>query len=104
MVVDDFGDDEVQELLREGGVEVRFLGEGPQFNVDHMAGVYTDSPYTIPGVSDGGAHTKFFNGGSWSTDYLRWLVVFVVAYASFAMLRSAWQESSSPNSQVLRVQ
>jgi uncharacterized membrane protein YfcA len=37
-------------------------------------------------------------------DYLRWLVVFVVAYASFAMLRSAWQESSSPNSQVLRVQ
>jgi N-acyl-D-aspartate/D-glutamate deacylase len=33
-----------------------------------------DSPYTIPGVSDGGAHTKFFNGGSWTTDFLRWLV------------------------------
>ncbi len=28
-----------------------------------------DSPYTIPGVSDGGAHTKFFTGGAWTTDF-----------------------------------
>ena len=33
-----------------------------------------DSPYTIPGVSDGGAHTKFFTGGAYSTDFLAWLV------------------------------
>ena len=33
-----------------------------------------DSPYTIPGVSDGGAHTKFFTGGSYTTDFLTWLV------------------------------
>ncbi len=32
------------------------------------------SPYTIPGVSDGGAHTKFFTGGSYTTDFLAWLV------------------------------
>jgi uncharacterized membrane protein YfcA len=37
-------------------------------------------------------------------DYLRWLVVIVVAYASFAMLRSAWRESSIPNAQVVRVE
>ena len=32
------------------------------------------SPYSIPGVSDGGAHTKFFTGGAYTTDFLRWLV------------------------------
>lgn len=55
-------------------LKTEFLGEGPQFNVDHMAGVYSDSPYTIPGVSDGGAHTKFFTGGAWTTDMLMWMV------------------------------
>lgn len=32
------------------------------------------SPYTIPGVSDGGAHVKFLTGGSYTTDFLTWLV------------------------------
>jgi N-acyl-D-aspartate/D-glutamate deacylase len=31
-------------------------------------------PYVIAGVSDGGAHTKFFSGGSFTTDFLTWLV------------------------------
>jgi len=30
--------------------------------------------HVIPGVSDGGAHTKFFTGGSFTTDMLTWLV------------------------------
>ena len=55
-------------------LKTEFLGEGPDFNVDHMAGVYNESPYTIPGVSDGGAHTKFFTGGAWTTDFLAWMV------------------------------
>jgi N-acyl-D-amino-acid deacylase len=33
-----------------------------------------DSPYTVPGISDGGAHTKFFTGGSYGTDFLTCLV------------------------------
>ena len=33
-----------------------------------------DSPYTIPGVSDGGAHTKFLTAGSYPTDFLMWMV------------------------------
>ena len=32
------------------------------------------SPYMIPGVSDGGAHTKFFPTGTFTTDMLAWLV------------------------------
>ena len=30
--------------------------------------------HVIPGVSDGGAHTKFFTGGSFTTDLITWLV------------------------------
>ena len=30
--------------------------------------------YVIPGISDGGAHTKFFTGGSFPTDMIAWLV------------------------------
>ena len=55
-------------------LKTEFMGEGPEFSVDHMAGVLTESPYTVPGVSDGGAHTKFFNGGAWPTDLLTWMV------------------------------
>ena len=62
------------DLSVETDLKVEFLGTGPNFNVDHMAGIYNDSPYTIPGVSDGGAHTKFFTGGAWTTDLLAWMV------------------------------
>ncbi|MBJ81670.1 MAG: aminoacylase [Acidimicrobiaceae bacterium] len=55
-------------------LKTEFLGEGPEWNIDHMAGAITESPYTVPGVSDGGAHTKFFTGGAWTTDYLAWMV------------------------------
>ena len=32
------------------------------------------SPYTMPGISDGSAHTKFLVGGAYTTDFLTWLV------------------------------
>ncbi|MEZ5410280.1 MAG: amidohydrolase family protein [Acidimicrobiales bacterium] len=62
------------DLSLRGDLNVEFLGPDRGMNADFMAEMTNDSPYTVPGVSDGGAHTKFFNGGSWSTDYLRWLV------------------------------
>ena len=62
------------DLSLQGDLNVEFLGPDRGMNADFMAEMTNDSPYTVPGVSDGGAHTKFFNGGSWSTDYLRWLV------------------------------
>lgn len=55
-------------------LKTEFLGEGPDWNIDNMSGVISESPYTVPGVSDGGAHTKFFTGGAWTTDYLTWMV------------------------------
>lgn len=30
--------------------------------------------HIIPGISDGGAHTRFFTGGSYTTDMITWLV------------------------------
>jgi N-acyl-D-amino-acid deacylase len=32
------------------------------------------SGYVVPGISDGGAHTKYFVGGTYTTDFLTWLV------------------------------
>jgi len=66
--------DVMLDLSLETDLKTEFLGEGPTYNADHMAGVYNESPYTIPGVSDGGAHTKFFTGGAWTTDLLMWMV------------------------------
>jgi N-acyl-D-aspartate/D-glutamate deacylase len=33
-----------------------------------------DSPYTLAGLSDGGAHMKFLTTGVWPTDLLTWMV------------------------------
>jgi len=54
-------------------LQAEFLGPDRGSNADFMAELM-DVPYTLPGVSDGGAHTKFFTGGAWSTDLLKWLV------------------------------
>jgi len=53
---------------------VEFLGPNRGFNATYMAEMINDSDYTFPGVSDGGAHTKFFTGGAFTTDFLSWLV------------------------------
>ena len=39
-----------------------------------LVGEVMASPYTLPGLSDGGAHTKFLTDGAWPTDFLTWLV------------------------------
>jgi len=55
-------------------LKAEFLQAEPQFNADYNAEIINNSMYTFPGVSDGGAHTKFFTGGAFTTDFLRWLV------------------------------
>jgi N-acyl-D-aspartate/D-glutamate deacylase len=62
------------DLSLEGDLQVEFLGPDKGSNAEFMAEMMNDSPYAIPGVSDGGAHTKFFTGGAYSTDFLKWLV------------------------------
>ena len=66
--------DVMLDLSIAGDLKVEFLGPNRGFNVEFYAEMINDSPYTIPGVSDGGAHTKFFTGGAYTTDFLGWLV------------------------------
>jgi N-acyl-D-amino-acid deacylase len=62
------------DLSLAGDLNVEFLGPDRGSNAEFMAEMLNDSPYAIPGVSDGGAHTKFFTGGAYTTDLLTWLV------------------------------
>ena len=62
------------DLSLAGDLNVEFLGPDRGSNAEFMAEMMNDSAYTIPGVSDGGAHTKFFTGGAYTTDFLSWLV------------------------------
>jgi N-acyl-D-aspartate/D-glutamate deacylase len=55
-------------------LKAEFLTPVQKFNPDYIAEIINDSIYTFPGVSDGGAHTKFFTGGAFTTDFLCWMV------------------------------
>lgn len=54
-------------------LHTEFYAPGPNQNMDYMKEML-DYPYLIPGVSDGGAHTKFFTGGQYPTEFLERLV------------------------------
>jgi len=56
------------------GLKAEFMGPNRGMNAEYMAEIINNSQFTFPGVSDGGAHTKFFTGGAFTTDFLRWLV------------------------------
>jgi N-acyl-D-aspartate/D-glutamate deacylase len=66
--------DVMLDLSLASDLKVEFLGPNKGFNAQYMAEMINDSDYTFPGVSDGGAHTKFFTGGAFTTDFLGWLV------------------------------
>ena len=51
-----------------------FLTKSATSDNAEFVGELLASPYVIPGVSDGGAHTKFLTSGSYTTDTLAWLV------------------------------
>ena len=65
--------DAMLDLALATDLKAEFLTEVTNANPDHMAEII-ESPYTIPGVSDGGAHTKFLTAGSYPTDFLIWMV------------------------------
>ncbi|NQV20079.1 MAG: amidohydrolase family protein, partial [Rhodospirillales bacterium] len=57
-----------------GDLKVLFLSQDLA-STDHVkVGELSRDQHVIPGISDGGAHTKFFTGGSYPTDMLTWLV------------------------------
>ena len=55
-------------------LKAEYLQPEPQFNAEFNAEIINNSMFTFPGVSDGGAHTKFFTGGAFTTDFIRWMV------------------------------
>jgi N-acyl-D-aspartate/D-glutamate deacylase len=65
--------DAMLDLSLQGQLKVEFLTPDRDQSAEYTAEMLL-SPYVIPGVSDGGAHTKFFTGGSYTTDLLCWLV------------------------------
>jgi N-acyl-D-amino-acid deacylase len=66
--------DAMLDIAIAGDLQVEFRGgDATSSDPDLVAEVVSD-PYIIAGISDGGAHTKFFTGGSYTTDLLTWLV------------------------------
>ena len=55
------------------GLHTEFYAPGPNQNMEFMKEIL-DVPYLIPGVSDGGAHTKFLTAGRYPTDFITKLV------------------------------
>jgi N-acyl-D-amino-acid deacylase len=66
--------DALLDLSIAGDLKVEFIVPNPGQNAEHYAELINKSIYSYPGVSDGGAHTKFLVGGSYTTDFLAWLV------------------------------
>jgi N-acyl-D-amino-acid deacylase len=62
------------DLSLTGDLNVEFLAPDRGSSAEYTTALITESPYTWPGSSDGGAHMKFLTGGSFTTDFLRWLV------------------------------
>jgi N-acyl-D-aspartate/D-glutamate deacylase len=64
--------DAMLDLSLAGDLQVEFLTPDRGWSAENVAEA-VQSPYVLPGISDGGAHTKFFTGGSYTTDFLTWL-------------------------------
>ena len=67
----------------------------PPFNtrVDHMAELIKSDAQAIFGVSDGGAHTKFFTGGRYPTEAL---IKFVRDNPVMSLEEAHWRLSAHP--------
>jgi N-acyl-D-amino-acid deacylase len=61
--------DAMLDLAVADDLRAEFYAPGPNQNLSFLKDMI-DYPYLIPGVSDGGAHTKFFTGGQYPTDFL----------------------------------
>jgi N-acyl-D-amino-acid deacylase len=75
-------------------LRTEFYAPGPNQNMDLMKEML-DYPYLIPGVSDGGAHTKFFTGGQYPTEMLERLVR---EHSMLSLEEAHWRLSALPAS------
>jgi N-acyl-D-aspartate/D-glutamate deacylase len=65
--------DAMLDLAVEDGLRTRFVTPPQEIDMEAMAEV-ANSPFALPGVSDGGAHMKFITLGRYSTEFLSLLV------------------------------
>lgn len=84
--------DAMLDLAVADDLRTEFYAPGPNQNMDYMKEML-DYPYLIPGVSDGGAHTKFFTGGQYPTEFLAWLVR---DYQMLSLEDAHWRLSALP--------
>ncbi len=75
-------------------LRTEFYAPGPNQNMELMKEML-DYPYLIPGVSDGGAHTKFFTGGQYPTEMLERLVR---EHSMLSLEEAHWRLSALPAS------
>ena len=76
-IAEDEGKDPVDAMLDiavAGNLDVEFRGGDATSSNPDLVGELMRDPFIVAGVSDGGAHVKFFTGGSYTTDLLTWLV------------------------------
>ena len=67
--------DALLDLVVADDLGTEFIAEVQGNDVAQYTAEVLDSPYVIPGISDGGAHVKFLTaGGVYPTDMLIWLV------------------------------
>jgi len=66
--------DAMLDIAVAGGLDVEFRGGDATSSDPVKVGELMNDPYVMAGVSDGGAHVKFFTGGTYTTDLLTWLV------------------------------
>ncbi len=57
-----------------GRLKVLFRSAEMTSSNPELVGEIMKDQHVVPGISDGGAHTKVFTGGSYTTDLLTWLV------------------------------
>ncbi len=84
--------DAMLDICAADDLRTEFYAPGPNQNMDYMKEML-DYPYLIPGVSDGGAHTKFFTGGQYPTEFLERLVR---EHSMLSLEEAHWRLSALP--------
>jgi N-acyl-D-aspartate/D-glutamate deacylase len=84
--------DAMLDLAVADDLHTEFYAPGPNQNMAYMKEML-DDPHLIPGVSDGGAHTKFFTGGRYPTEFLQKLVR---EHAMLPLEEAHWRLSALP--------
>lgn len=65
--------DAMLDIAVEDGLKTRFITPPQEIDMEAMSEI-ANSPFALPGVSDGGAHMKFITLGRYSTEFLALLV------------------------------